>query len=133
LCGRYCMGREVVKTANAPQPIGPYSQGIVADGFLFVSGQGAMDPKTGNLVGTDIESQTRQTLTNLRNIVEASGMSMRDLVRVSIYLKNMQDFKRMNEVYKSFFSESPPARTTIQAELPLPGMLIEIDTIVHRS
>jgi len=127
------MPRQVVRTPNAPQPIGPYSQGIIADGFLFVSGQGAVDPKTGKLTGTDIESQTRQTLTNVRNIVEASGLSMRDLVRVSIYLKNMKDFKRMNEVYKSFFPDDPPARTTIQAELPLPEMLIEIDTIAHRE
>ena len=127
------MTRRAIRTQNAPQPIGPYSQGIVANGFLFVSGQGGIDPNTGKLVGADIETQTRQTLTNVRNIVEAAGFSMRDLVRVSIYLKDMKDFKRMNEVYKSFFPEAPPARTTIQAELPLPDMLIEIDTIAHRG
>jgi len=127
------MTRRAIRTQNAPQPIGPYSQGIEANGFLFVSGQGGIDPNTGKLVGADIETQTRQTLTNVLNIVEAAGFSMRDLVRVSIYLKNMKDFKRMNEVYKSFFPEAPPARTTIQAELPLPDMLIEIDTIAHRG
>ena len=92
-----------------------------------------MDPSSGQLIGTDIESQTKQTLTNIRNIVEAAGLSLRDVVRASIYLKNMKDFKQMNEVYKSFFTEAPPARTTVQVELPLPGMLIEVDVIAHRG
>jgi 2-iminobutanoate/2-iminopropanoate deaminase len=127
------MARQVIRTQKAPQPIGPYSQGILANGFLFVSGQGGLDPNTGKLAGADIETQTRQTLTNVRNIVEAAGLSMNDLVRVSIYLRDMKDFKSMNEVYKSFFSEAPPARTTVQATLPLPDMLIEIDTIAHRG
>jgi 2-iminobutanoate/2-iminopropanoate deaminase len=105
----------------------------MVNGFLFVSGQVATDPTSGRLAGTDIESQTRQTLTNVRNIVEASGLSMRDLVRVSIYLKDMKDFKKMNEVYQSFFPDAPPARTTVQVELLLPEMLIEIDAIAGRS
>jgi len=127
------MPREVIRTPSAPQPVGPYSQAIMVNGFLFVSGQGAIDPNSGQLAGADIQSQTRQTLTNVRNIVEASGLSMRDLVRVSVYLKNMKDFKGMNEVYKSFFPDAPPARTTIQAELPLPEMLIEIDAVAQRG
>jgi 2-iminobutanoate/2-iminopropanoate deaminase len=127
------MPREVIRTLNAPQPIGPYSQGIFVNGFLFVSGQGAVDPESGRLAGTDIESQTRQTLTNIRSIVEASGLSMRDLVRVSIFLRHMSDFKKMNEVYQSFFPDAPPARTTIQAELPLPDMLIEIDVVACKA
>jgi 2-iminobutanoate/2-iminopropanoate deaminase len=105
----------------------------MVDGFLFVSGQGAIDPASGGLVGADIESQTRQTLTNVRNILEASGLSIRDLVKVSVYLKNMKDFKKMNDIYQSFFGEAPPARTTVQAELPRPEMLIEIDAIAHRG
>ena len=127
------MARQVIRAPNAPQPIGPYSQGIMVNGFLFVSGQVATDPTSGRLAGTDIESQTRQTLTNVRNIVEASGLSMRDLVRVSIYLKDVKDFKKMNEVYQSFFPDAPPARTTVQVELLLPEMLIEIDAIAGRS
>ena len=127
------MPSEIIKTANAPQPIGPYSQGMSVGGFLFVSGQGAIDPGSGRLVGTDIESQTKQTLTNVRNIVEASGLSLRDVVRVSVYLKDMKDFKEMNEVYKTFFAEAPPARTTVQVGLPLPEMLIEIDAVAHRK
>jgi 2-iminobutanoate/2-iminopropanoate deaminase len=125
------MPKQAVKTPNAAQPIGPYSQAVMVEGFLFVSGQGALDPNSGRLVGMDIESQTRQTLTNVKNIVEASGLSMRDIVRTSIYLKNMKDFKQMNEIYKSFFTDTPPARTTVQVELPLPDMLIEVDVIAH--
>jgi len=102
-------------------------------GFLFVSGQGAIDPSSGRLVGADIEFQTRQTLTNVKNIVEAAGLSLRNVVRVSVYLKNMKDFKKMNEVYKTFFAEIPPARTTVQVELPLAEMLIEIDVVAHRG
>ena len=127
------MGKEIVRTPNAPEPIGPYSQGTLAGGFLFVSGQGAVDPKVGQLVSGDIETQTRQVLTNVRSIVEAAGLSMRDVVKVSIFLKNMDDFKRMNEIYKTFFAEAPPARTTVEARLPLPNMLIEIDAIAHRG
>ena len=127
------MPRRVIGTTSAPQPIGPYSQGIMVDGFLFVSGQGALDPSSGRLVGADIESQTRQTLTNVRSIVEASGLSIRDLVKVSVYLKNMNDFKKMNEVYQSFFGEAAPARTTVQVELPRRDMLIEVDAVAHRG
>jgi 2-iminobutanoate/2-iminopropanoate deaminase len=105
----------------------------MVNGFLFVSGQGAIDPVSGQIVGPDIEAQTRQTLTNVQNIVEASGLSLLDIVKVSIFLKDMGDFKRMNEVYKSFFTDNPPSRTTIEANLPLPSMLIEIDVIAHHG
>ena len=127
------MPRRVIKTASAPQPIGPYSQAIETDGFLFVSGQGSIDPKTGQLIGTDIETQTRQTLDNVKSIVETSGLSLREVVRAVVYLKDMSDFKKMNEVYQTFFPEAPPARTTIQAALPLPSMRIEIEVIAHRA
>jgi len=127
------MVKQIVRTQNAPQPVGPYSQGTIVDGFLFVSGQGAVDPKTGQLIGSDIETQTRQTLTNVQNIVEASGLSMLDVVKVSIFLKDIRDFKSMNEVYKTFFTQDPPSRTTVEANLPLPAMLIEIEAIAHRS
>ena len=125
--------KQLVRTPNAPQPLGPYSQGVKAGNFLFVSGQGAADPKTGQMAGEGIETQTRQTLTNIQGIVEASGFSMRDVVKVSIFLKNMDEFKRVNEVYKTFFPEDPPARTTVEARLPAQGMLIEIDAIACRE
>ena len=127
------MDKQIIRTQNAPQPIGPYSQANMVDGFLFVSGQGAIDPRSGQVVGSDIEAQTRQTLTNVLNIVEASGLSSLDIVKVSIFLKDMSDFKKMNEVYKSFFTQNPPSRTTVEANLPLPNMLIEIDAIAHHS
>jgi 2-iminobutanoate/2-iminopropanoate deaminase len=99
---------------------------------LFVAGQGPADPKTGQMA-EGIETQTRQTLTNIRGIVEASGFSMRDVVKVSIFLNNMDDFKKVNEIYKTFFSEDPPARTTVEAKLPTQGMLVEIDAIAYRG
>ena len=128
------MDKQIIRTQNAPQPIGPYSQATMVGDFLFVSGQGAIDPRSGQLIGSDIEAQTRQTLTNVRNIVEASGLSLLDIVKVSVFLKGMSDFKRMNEVYKTFFIQNPPSRTTVEvANLPLPNMLIEIDVIAHRT
>ncbi|MGA3109433.1 MAG: Rid family detoxifying hydrolase [Candidatus Bathyarchaeia archaeon] len=127
------MDKRIIRTQNAPQPIGPYSQATMADGFLFVSGQGAIDPASGQLVGLDIETQTKQTLKNVQSILEASGLSMLDVVKVSIFLKNMGDFKNMNEVYKTFFTQDPPSRTTVEVNLPLPNMLIEIDAIAHRA
>jgi 2-iminobutanoate/2-iminopropanoate deaminase len=126
------MVKEYIRTPNAPQPIGPYSQGVRAGNFLFVAGQGPVDPKTGQMAA-DVENQTRQVLTNIKGIVEASGLSMRDVVKVSIFLKNLDDFKKMNEVYKNFFPEDPPARTTVEAKLPASGMLVEIDAIAHRD
>ena len=127
------MDKEIIHTPNAPQPLGPYSQGIRAGNFLFISGQGPIDPKTGQMSGADIEKQTRQTLTNIRGIVEASGLSMGEVVKVSIFLKTMNDFKKMNEIYKTFFPETPPARTTVEAKLPSPDMLVEIDAIAYRG
>ena len=124
--------KQLVRTPNAPQPLGPYSQGVKAGNLLFVAGQGAADPKTGQMA-EGIETQTRQTLANIKGIVEASGFSMRDVVKISIFLKNMDDFKRVNEVYKTFFAEAPPARTTVEAKLPVQGMLIEIDAIAYRE
>ena len=127
------MAKQFIRTPNAPQPMGPYSQGVKAGNFLFVAGQGPNDPKTGQMAGEEIESQTHQTLTNIKGIVEASGLSMRDVVKVSIFLKTVEDFKKMNEVYMTFFPENPPARTTVEAKLPAPGMLIEIDVVAYRE
>jgi 2-iminobutanoate/2-iminopropanoate deaminase len=127
------MTKKFIKTQSAPQPIGPYSQGIRAGNFLFVSGQGPIDPKTGKIIEADIEKQTRQTLQNVKAIVEDSGLALSDVVKVSIFLKNASDFQKMNEIYKTFFQENPPTRTTVQAEFVSPGMLIEIDAIACRE
>ena len=125
--------KDFVKTQNAPQPLGPYSQGIKAGNMLFIAGQGSIDPKTGKMLGEDIEAQTRQTMQNIKAIVEASGFSLDDLVKVTIYLKNASDFQKMNEIYKTFFSQNPPTRTTVQAGFVNPNMLIEIDAIASRE
>jgi len=127
------MTRTIVRTPNSPQPVGPYSQGIKVGNFLFIAGQGPLDPRTGKIVGSDIESQSRRTLENIRGIVEAAGYSLRDVVKVSVFLKDKSDFQKMNEVYKGFFANEPPARTTVQADFVAPGMLLEIDAVAYRE
>ena len=123
------MPREIVSTDAAPRAIGPYSQAIRAGGFLFLSGQVALDPRTGQLVGSDIKQQTRQVLENVRAILEAAGSSLRQVVKCTVFLVDMNDFGPMNEEYGSFFQDQPPARTTVQvARLPR-GALVEIDVI----
>jgi 2-iminobutanoate/2-iminopropanoate deaminase len=127
------MGREFIKTDNAPLPKGPYSQGIKTGNFVFVSGQGPFDPKTGKPASSSVESQTRQTLQNIKAIVEKAGLSMHDVVRITVFLKNAADFSNMNEVYKSFFGDDPPARTTVEANFVTPGILVTIDAIAYRD
>lgn len=123
------MPREIVSTDAAPRAIGPYSQAVRAGGFLFLSGQVALDPRTGQLVGSDIKQQTRQVLENVRAILEAAGSSLRQVVKCTVFLADMNDFGPMNEEYGSFFQDQPPARTTVQvAKLPR-GALVEIDVI----
>ncbi|MGA3404525.1 MAG: RidA family protein [Candidatus Bathyarchaeia archaeon] len=126
------MSKQFIRTPNAPQPMGPYSQGIKAGSFLFIAGQGPADPKTGKMA-SDIETQTRQTLQNVKAIIEASGLSLSDVVKVSIFLKNGSDFQKMNEVYRTFFQNNPPTRTTIEVKFVAPDMLIEIDAIAYRD
>jgi 2-iminobutanoate/2-iminopropanoate deaminase len=125
------MPAQIVKSPNAPQPKGPYSQGLVAGGFLFVSAQGPFDSKTGKIAGSSIESQTRQTLDNIKAIIEAAGLTMRNLVRVSVFLKNASDFQKMNEVYKAYFPQDPPTRTTLETGIPIPDVLVSMDAIAH--
>ena len=112
--------------------MGPYSQGIRAGPFLFVSGQVPADPVTGRMA-SDIESQSKQTLQNVKSIIEASGFSMNDVVKVSIFLKNGGDFQKVNDVYKTFFKNNPPTRSTVEAKFVAPNMLIEIDAIAYRD
>ena len=122
--------RKVVRTSDAPRPIGPYSQAIVAGGFIFVSGQGPINPKTNQLELGDIRAETRRTLENLRAILEAAGCSLRDVVRVGIYLADLNDFPAVNEVYAEFFTDNPPARTTVGAPGPK-NIKVEIDCIAR--
>lgn len=124
--------KKIIATTGAPGAIGPYSQGVKAGGFLFVSGQLPLDPATGAFAGEDITAQTRQSLTNIKAIVEAGGMSMADVVRVGVFLKNMDDFAAMNAVYAEFFTGDCPARAAVEvARLPK-GALVEIEAIAYR-
>ncbi len=121
--------REVISTKNAPQAVGPYSQAIKANGFIFVSGQVAIDPATQEVISGDITAQTDQILRNVSSILEAGGSSLAKVVRSGVFLKNMNDFAVMNEAYRKHFSSAPPARTTVEvARLPK-DVQIEIDVI----
>jgi len=119
--------RKAIHPAAAPRPRGPYSPAIVAEGFVFVAGQGPVNPKTNELELGDVRSETRRTLENIRIILSAAGSSLRDVVRVGVFLADMNDFAAMNEVYREFFPEAPPARTTVGAQLP--KIKVEIDCI----
>jgi 2-iminobutanoate/2-iminopropanoate deaminase len=121
--------REAVSTPNAPKAIGPYSQAIKANGFVFVSGQVAFDPATGNLISGGIEQQTEQVIKNLSAILQAAGTGLDKVVKTTVFLKNMSEFAQMNEVYAKFFKSSPPARSTVEvARLPR-DVSVEIDVI----
>ena len=121
--------RQVISTKDAPQAIGPYSQAIKANGFVFVSGQVAIDPTTQQVITGDVSAQTDRILSNLSNILEAAGSSLGKVVRSGVFLKNMNDFAAMNEAYGKHFSSAPPARTTVEvARLPK-DVLVEIDVI----
>ncbi len=121
--------REVISTKDAPQAIGPYSQAIKANGFIFVSGQVAIDPATQQVIAGDVTAQTDRVLRNLSAILEAAGSGLAKVVRATVFLKNMSEFAAMNEVYGKYLSAAPPARSTVEvARLPK-DVLVEIDVI----
>ena len=126
------MKKTIVKTAGAPAPLGPYSQGVLVEGgrTLYIAGQLPIDPQTGSLVGDgDIRIQTECVLDNIGAILQKAGMGFNDLVKIGIFLANFDDFGDVNEIYGRRFTDSPPARTTVQiASFPM-GFLIEIDAI----
>ena len=127
------MKKHVIKTQNAPAPVGPYSQAVISGDLIFLSGQAAVDPETGKLVEGDTKAQTLQTLKNLKTVLEAAGSDLEHVVKTNVFLIDMNDFASMNEVYRQFFPDEYPARTTIQAaRLPLDA-LVEIDLIATRK
>jgi 2-iminobutanoate/2-iminopropanoate deaminase len=130
------MGREgatvpskYVTTTQAPRPIGPYSQGVISGGMLFCSGQIALDPQSGEIVDGDIEAQTDRVLKNLLAVLKEAKMGPENVVKTTVYLADMADFPRMNEVYGRYLGKNPPARTTIQAAGLPRGVKVEIDVI----
>jgi 2-iminobutanoate/2-iminopropanoate deaminase len=121
--------RDVISTKDGPQAIGPYSQAIRANGFVFVSGQVAIDPATQQVMNGDVAAQTDRALKNLSAILQAAGSGLEKAVRSTVFLKNMGDFAAMNEVYGRYFTSAPPARSTVEvARLPK-DVLVEIDVI----
>jgi len=124
------MKREAVFSSKAPKPKGVYSPAVVAEGsFVFVSGQGPIDPRTNEMVLGDFKTQAELTIRNVGLLLNAAGTSWEHVVKVNVYLTNMDDFPAMNEVYKTFFKEPYPARTTVGAAMAVKGMLIEVDCI----
>jgi len=125
-------GRRIVSTPDAPAAIGPYSQAVAVGGLVFVSGQVPINPATGKIEAGDIEGQTRQALTNIAAILAAEHLTMKDVVKTTVLLQNMKDFKDMNGVYATFFPKEPPARAAFQvARLPLDA-LVEIEAVAAR-
>lgn len=124
--------RNVITAPQAPKAIGPYSVAIETDGFLFCSGQTGIDPATGELISPDLEAQTRQVLTNLKSVLEAAGLSLANVVKTTVFLREMADFPKMNAIYAEYFPANPPARSTIAvAGLPKGGV-VEIEAIAVR-
>ena len=123
--------RIVVNVPTAPAAVGPYSQAIKSGGFIFLSGQIPLDPKSGEVVGADATAQTEQVIKNIAALLEATGSGLYQIVKTTVFLKNMDDFNAMNQVYSRYFSFEPPARSTIEvARLPK-DVLVEIECTVH--
>ena len=125
--------KRIIKTPDAPQAIGPYSQAVEAGGFVFVSGQIPIEPKTGAVVQSDIKEQTKLILENAGKILAAAGCSMSHVVKATIYLKNIGDFAAVNEVYGSFFPSDPPARATVEVSRLPKDVAIEMDFIAWKG
>ncbi len=121
-----------VTSAELPRPAGPYSPGVTFEKLIFVSGQGAVDPVTGELSGPDVESQTAQVLENIASILEAAGSSLQHVLRCGVFLTDIGEFPKMNDVYARMFGDNRPARTTVQVSaLPRAGLKVEIDAVAY--
>jgi 2-iminobutanoate/2-iminopropanoate deaminase len=125
--------RKAIVTEQGPKPVGPYSQAIVEGDFIFVSGQGPINPGTGSLELGDVRSETKRVFENLRAILEAAGSSLGQVMKCNVYLRDIKDFAAMNEVYATFFSAPFPARTTIQAGALPGGIAVEIECMAKKA
>ncbi len=126
------MNRSAVSTTSAPAAVGPYSQAIVAGDLIFCSGQGAIDPRTQDLLLGSVEAETERTLRNLGAVLDAAGVGLADVVKTTVFLVDMADFATMNAVYAGFFPDPPPARTTVQVGALPKGFRVEIEAIARR-
>jgi 2-iminobutanoate/2-iminopropanoate deaminase len=123
------MAKRIIKTEQAPAAIGPYSQAIVANGFVYAAGQIPLDPRTGQLVPGDIRIQTKRVMENIRAVLDAAGSSMDKVVKTTVFLRDLNDFGIMNEIYGEYFKENPPARSTVQVgKLPREAA-VEIEVV----
>ena len=124
-----CCEKKVVTVENGPKAIGPYSVGVKACCFVYTAGQIGLDPATGSIVEGGIEAETKQTLLNVKAILEAAGATLADVVKATVFLRDINDFNRMNAVYGTFFPENPPARSAFQVAALPRGAAIEIETV----
>lgn len=124
-----CCEKKVVKTDKAPKAIGPYSVGVIGGHFVFTAGQIGLNPETGNMVEGGVEAETRQALTNVKNILEASKSALENVVKTTVFLRDMNDFAKMNAVYGEFFTENPPARSAVQVAALPKNAAVEIEVV----
>ena len=123
------MANTIINSTNAPAPIGPYSQAVLANGVLYVSGQVAIDPATGNLVQDDIETETHQVMKNLQAILQEAGLDFTQVAKCTIFVKDLNNFARINAVYGSYFTQNPPARETVEVSRLPKDVNVEISCI----
>jgi 2-iminobutanoate/2-iminopropanoate deaminase len=127
------MSKKIISTDEAPKAIGPYSQAVQAGGFLFCSGQVALDPKSGQVAAQDIEGQTRRVMENIHAVLKAAGCDWESIVKTTIFLKSMGDFPKVNEIYGSYFKSAPPARSTVEVSRLPKDVLVEVEVIAKSS
>lgn len=125
------MGKQVIFSEKGPRPLGAYSQAIRAGDFIFVAGMGGIDPSTGQMVKGGMREQTKRAIENIKAVLESVGASLNDVAKVTVFLADPEDFNEMNEVYREYFKENPPARSTVAGRIPGKDFLIEIDAIAY--
>ncbi len=124
--------KKIIRTSGAPKPVGPYSQAVESGGFVFCSGQIAIDPKSDQVLTGPVEQQTKQVIENIQAVLKEAGLSLQNVIKSTIFLTNMNDFQAVNEVYARYFVEEPPARSTIAVSALPKGVNVEIEVIAQR-
>lgn len=125
------MEKVVLSTSDASAPVAPYSQAIKVGSFVFVAGQVGINPKTGKVVPGGVQAQTKQAIENLKAVLATAGIGLERVVKTTVFLRDAKDYKTMNEVYRQYFADKPPARTTVQAIPPLKSILIELEAVAY--